>query len=173
MHAATILSLLTLAAAAPSRRAESAPLIKPRGARLIEGRYIVKLKGDVQAASVHSAMHGRPANPDHVYNMGRFNGFASGLTAEQLEALRNDPSVSCEESSKLAGHTLTGHHRSNTLSRMPLSASRQRSHRRMRLGVLHAYRAPSQAAPPTPMTPPPARAPAPTSSTQELTLRTR
>ncbi|KAK1762166.1 serine protease precursor [Phialemonium atrogriseum] len=93
MHAATILSLLTLAAAAPSRRAESAPLIKPRGARLIEGRYIVKLKGDVQAASVHSAMHGRPANPDHVYNMGRFNGFASGLTAEQLEALRNDPSV--------------------------------------------------------------------------------
>lgn len=93
MHAATILSLLPLVIAAPSRRAQPAPLIQPRGATLIDGKYIVKLKGEAQTGSLESVMNAVKADADHVYKIGSFKGFASGLSSEELESLQNDDNV--------------------------------------------------------------------------------
>ena len=93
----TILSLLPLAIAAPSRRAQPAPVIKPRGASLIDGKYIVKLKGEAQAGSLESVMSAVKADADHVYKIGNFKGFASGLSSEELESLQNDANVCCDQ----------------------------------------------------------------------------
>lgn len=94
MRTSTLIALLPLALAAPStKRAQPAPVLKPRGATLIEGKYIVKMKGDAKSDMSSSAMSTFAANADHVYNTGKFNGFASSLSAEDLETLRNDEGV--------------------------------------------------------------------------------
>jgi hypothetical protein len=93
MHALTILSLLPLALAIPSRRPAPAPLIKPRGATLINDKYIVKLKSDAASGALQSTMSVFSADADHVYNFGQLRGFASTLNATELEALQNDPNV--------------------------------------------------------------------------------
>ncbi|KAK8877080.1 Cuticle-degrading protease [Apiospora arundinis] len=94
MRTTTLFALLPLALAAPSnKRAQPAPVLKPRGATLIEGKYIVKMKGDAKPDVISSAMSTFAANADHVFNTGMFNGFASTLSAEDLETLRNDESV--------------------------------------------------------------------------------
>ena len=95
MRTATLFALLPLAMAAPStKRASPAPVIKPRGATLVENKYIVKMKSGVKSEAMSSTMSTFSANAEHVYNTGRFNGFASTLTAEELDTLRNDESVS-------------------------------------------------------------------------------
>ncbi len=95
MRSATLLALLPLAMAAPSiRRASPAPLVTPRGAQLVEGKYIIKFKNEVGTESVSSAIASIEADADYVYNSGKFNGFASSLTKEELESLQNDPNVS-------------------------------------------------------------------------------
>ncbi|KAI0127602.1 subtilase [Xylariales sp. AK1849] len=93
MRTATVLGLLPFALAAPSRRAQPAPLLKPRGAQLVEGKYIVKLKGDAKPGALSSAMSTLSTDADYVYNSGKFTGFSSGLTPEELEALQNDDSI--------------------------------------------------------------------------------
>lgn len=95
MHAATILALLPLAAvAAPSRRAQPAPLIKPRGATLVADKYIVRLKNEARTGALQNVMKTFSADADHVYNFGSsLRGFSSTLNASELEALQNDPDV--------------------------------------------------------------------------------
>ncbi|KAF4784063.1 subtilase [Colletotrichum scovillei] len=102
MHAATILALLPLAAvAAPSRRAQPAPLIKPRGATLVADKYIVRLKNEAKTGALQSVMKTFSADADHVYNFAGsetgsvpyLRGFASTLNATELESLQNDPDV--------------------------------------------------------------------------------
>ncbi|TDZ13347.1 Cuticle-degrading protease [Colletotrichum spinosum] len=95
MHAATLLALLLpLAQAAPSRRAQPAPLIRPRGASLIENKYIVRLKPGAETGALETAMSVFAADADHVYNFGSaLRGFASTLNASEVERLQNDPDV--------------------------------------------------------------------------------
>ncbi|KAK1659928.1 subtilase [Colletotrichum godetiae] len=102
MHAATILALLPVAAvAAPSRRAQPAPLIKPRGATLVADKYIVRLKNEAKTGALQSVMKTFSADADHVYNFAGsdsgsipyLRGFASTLNATELESLQNDPDV--------------------------------------------------------------------------------
>ena len=57
MRASTLLALLPMAMAAPqAKRASPAPLIVPRGAELIAGKYIVKMKDGTIAAAVSGAI---------------------------------------------------------------------------------------------------------------------
>ncbi|RYP62611.1 hypothetical protein DL771_009654 [Monosporascus sp. 5C6A] len=95
MRSATLLALLPLAMAAPGgvKRDSPAPLVKPRGAEIVEGKYIVKMKDTVSTASVDSAVASVAADADYVYKNGKFQGFASSLTDAEVEALQNDPNV--------------------------------------------------------------------------------
>ncbi|GAW21611.1 hypothetical protein ANO14919_111340 [Xylariales sp. No.14919] len=92
MRSATLLSLVPLVLAAPSRRSSPAPLHVPRdtGSNLLEGKYIVKLYDDAVTNSLHTAM---TAEPDHIYDVPGFKGFASALTSEEIESLQNHPDV--------------------------------------------------------------------------------
>lgn len=97
MRTATLLALLpSLAMAAPALRSDPAPLVVPRGAKLVAGKYIVKLKGDAHAGSLESAINAVVADADHVYNTEHFRGFASGLSDAELKILLNDPTVGGE-----------------------------------------------------------------------------
>lgn len=94
MRTTAALALLPLALAAPAKRATPAPVIRPRGAQLLDGKYIVKMKGDAQLASIQSSIQSVSSDADFVYNSNKFKGFASTLTAEELEALKNNADVS-------------------------------------------------------------------------------
>ncbi|KAI0470218.1 proteinase T-like protein [Xylaria cf. heliscus] len=95
MRSATLLALVPLALAAPSKRASPAPLHIPRstGNNLVEGKYIVKLYDNAATDSLRTTMTTTAAEPDHVYDVPGFKGFASALTAEEVESLQNHPDV--------------------------------------------------------------------------------
>lgn len=93
MHSTILLATLPLALSAPSQRAQPAPLLQPRGAQIVDGKYIVKLKHDAFDGALTTAMNTLSSDADYVYNTGKFRGFASGLTAEELETLRSDANV--------------------------------------------------------------------------------
>ncbi|KAI0175472.1 subtilisin-like protein [Hypoxylon sp. FL1284] len=93
MRTAALLSLLPLAFAAPAKRAEPAPLLKPRGSQLVEGKYIVKLYENSAISALEDTMSTFQGEADHVYNVEGFKGFASALTAEDLEKLQSHPDV--------------------------------------------------------------------------------
>ncbi|KAI0097066.1 subtilisin-like protein [Daldinia grandis] len=93
MRTATALALLPLALAAPSKRATPALVIKPRGAQLVDGKYIVKMKADAKAESIQSSIQSVASDADFVYNTNKFKGFASSLSEEELEALKNNADV--------------------------------------------------------------------------------
>ncbi|KAI4869153.1 subtilisin-like protein [Hypoxylon rubiginosum] len=93
MRTAALLSLLPLAFAAPAKRAEPAPLLKPRGSQLVEGKYIVKLYENSAISALQDTMSAFQGDADHVYNVEGFKGFASALTAEDLEKLQSHPDV--------------------------------------------------------------------------------
>ncbi|KAJ3521368.1 hypothetical protein NM208_g13321 [Fusarium decemcellulare] len=92
MRSATLLALLPLAFAAPSKRAEPAPILRPRGSKLVDGKFIVKMKSGVQTASVSTAVSSIEADADYTYSKS-FTGFAASLKEGELEKLRNDPNV--------------------------------------------------------------------------------
>ncbi|KND91783.1 Cuticle-degrading protease [Tolypocladium ophioglossoides CBS 100239] len=92
MRAATLLALLPLAIAAPSKRASPAPVIVLRNAQLVEGKFIIKMKDQVKTTSVSTAVEGIAANADYTYSHS-FNGFAASLSPEELEKLRGNPDV--------------------------------------------------------------------------------
>ncbi|KAI1370911.1 subtilisin-like protein [Hypoxylon crocopeplum] len=93
MRTAAFLSLLPLAFAAPAKRAEPAPLLKPRGSQIVEGKYIVKLYENAAISALENAMSTFEGDADHVYNVEGFKGFASALSAADLETLQNHPDV--------------------------------------------------------------------------------
>ncbi|KAK7408329.1 hypothetical protein QQX98_009531 [Neonectria punicea] len=92
MRTATFLALLPLALAAPSRRAEPAPVLRPRGVKLVDGKYIVKMNSGVNTASVSTAVSSIQADADYTYSTS-FSGFAASLSGSELEKLQNDPNV--------------------------------------------------------------------------------
>ena len=93
MRVEALLALLPLVAAAPHKRA---PLHIPRDVELIEGKYIVKMKepskDGVSAQMIDQAVASIASKADFVYD--NIGGFASSLTEEEIEKLRNDPNVS-------------------------------------------------------------------------------
>ena len=94
MRTATLLALLPLAMAAPSKKRDSpAPVLRPRGATVVEGKYIVKMKSDAAAGSVNVAMKGVASDADYIYNSGKFSGFASSLSDDEVKTLQDDPNV--------------------------------------------------------------------------------
>ena len=93
MRASTLLTLLPFAMAAPADRASPAPIDVPRGVRLVEGRYIIKMKDGSNIQSVTSAISSIKAQARHTYNSS-FYGFAASLTPNEVEKLRQHPSVS-------------------------------------------------------------------------------
>ncbi|KAI2619503.1 subtilisin-like protein [Hypomontagnella submonticulosa] len=93
MRTAAFLAFLPLAFAAPAKRAEPAPLIKPRGSQLVEGKYIVKLYENSAISALEDTMSAFNGDADHVYNVEGFKGFASALSAEDLDKLQNHPDV--------------------------------------------------------------------------------
>ncbi|KAH7313748.1 cephalosporin C acetylhydrolase [Stachybotrys elegans] len=98
MRSATLLALLPLAMAAPSvsKRASPAPIVRPRGADVVEGKFIVKMKDDLLTtavvSAVKSAISSIAADADYTYSKA-FNGFSATLTDAELKALQNDPNV--------------------------------------------------------------------------------
>ncbi len=104
MHAISLLTLLPLVLAAPAntRRAEPAPLLRPRGAELIPGQYIVKLKDGVSTASLDDTLSILPGEAKHVYTAAGFTGFASKLDKATLEAVQNHPDVDYVEQDGIA-----------------------------------------------------------------------
>ncbi|KAG4218934.1 hypothetical protein PC116_g32586, partial [Phytophthora cactorum] len=93
MRTTTALAFLPLALAAPSKRASPAPVIKPRGAQLVDGKYIVKMKADAKPESIQTSIQSVASDADFVYNSNKFKGFASSLSEEELEALKNNADV--------------------------------------------------------------------------------
>ncbi|KAI0516758.1 proteinase T-like protein [Xylaria bambusicola] len=95
MRFSLLLALFPLALAAPSKRATPAPLHVPRstGSNLIEGKYIVKMYDNAVADSLRTLHSSMAAEPDHIYTAPGFKGFASALTAEEVETLQNHPDV--------------------------------------------------------------------------------
>ncbi|KAF9876808.1 subtilase [Colletotrichum karsti] len=98
MHFSTLLALLpvTALAAPPTRRAQPAPLLKPRGMgiKLVADKYIVRMKPEAETGALATAMSAFSADADHVYNFANnLRGFASTLNASEIEALQNDPNI--------------------------------------------------------------------------------
>ncbi|KAI1485277.1 peptidase S8/S53 domain-containing protein [Biscogniauxia mediterranea] len=93
MRSVAALALLPLALAAPSKRSSPAPVVKPRGAQLIDGKYIVKMKKEAQVGALESSIQGIAGDADFTYTSTHFSGFASSLTDEELESLKNNPDV--------------------------------------------------------------------------------
>ncbi|KAI3343416.1 subtilisin-like protease PR1K [Ustulina deusta] len=94
MRSATILAALPLALAVPSKRASPAPLLKPRNANVIEGKYIVKMKSSsssIEVLEAHKSLVS--SNVDYTFNSNKFAGFAASMTDEEVEALQNMPDV--------------------------------------------------------------------------------
>lgn len=94
MHSALLLALLPLALAAPSKRATPAPLLVPRNAQAVEGKYIVRMKDHAKGKAVASAISAIAADADFTYSH-CFQGFAAAMTAQEVEKLRGNPDVSC------------------------------------------------------------------------------
>lgn len=94
MHAAFLISLLPLALAVPAKRAQPAPLLKPRAAadQLLADKYIVKFKEGTVSASVEDAVSILAEGADYKYNT-VFKGFAGTLDASALDLLRAHPDV--------------------------------------------------------------------------------
>lgn len=82
---------LALLAAVPL--ALAAPIITPRSGDIIAGKYIVKMKSSGEFSSIQSAMSVLESEPDFVYDMEKFQGFAATLSDEAVEQLSNNPDV--------------------------------------------------------------------------------
>lgn len=96
MKSAVLAALLPLALARPS--SVLAPVIAPRNAQVIDGKYIVKMKDGVSIASVDDALTLAESTAEHVYKSSGFKGFATALNSTELEALQAHPDVSLSQS---------------------------------------------------------------------------
>ncbi|KAK1830931.1 peptidase S8/S53 domain-containing protein [Podospora conica] len=97
MYTSTLLALLPLALAAPAPAGpldRRAPIIQPRGAEIIPGKYIVKLKDGSNNAALDKAIALlTKTKAKYVYSNDKFKGFASDLDDLTLDILRKLPQV--------------------------------------------------------------------------------
>lgn len=97
MHALALLALVPLALGAPAPAPEpvAAPIISPRGAQVIPGQYIVKVKEGVASAVVDAIVSKLGSTrPHQVYKGDGFRGFASKLDGKLLDLVSKLPQVS-------------------------------------------------------------------------------
>ena len=99
MKTAAILALVPLALAAPAsivnkREGGPAPILRPRDAKLLKDKYIVKLRTGSTVAAVNDAMDLFEGDADHVYTVDGFKGFSATLDGAALDAITNHPEVS-------------------------------------------------------------------------------
>lgn len=66
----------------------AAPLLTPRAGTVIKDRYIVKFKDAEITTAVDIALSLLPKAPAHVYNFGKFKGFAAEFDAATLASLQ-------------------------------------------------------------------------------------
>ncbi|KAF2657881.1 elastase-like serine protease [Lophiostoma macrostomum CBS 122681] len=71
----------------------AAPLLTPRAAQLIPGKYIVKMKADASQADLDAAKALLANSPDHEYSFGGFNGFAGSVSASTVSKLQQTDAV--------------------------------------------------------------------------------
>ena len=102
MRASTLLAILPLACAAPSKRASPAPVLVPRNAQVIEGKYIVKFKCDAKSDAVSAAVSSITADADYTYSHS-FHCFAASLSKAEVEKLQNNPQVCPPQPSNARG----------------------------------------------------------------------
>ncbi|KAJ6781064.1 hypothetical protein PWT90_09525 [Aphanocladium album] len=91
MRSSSLLAILPLALSATATRSGPAPVLVPRGAKLVEGKYIVKMKDSVGIKAVDDTISSIAADADHTYTS--FNGFAASLTPDEVDKLKNNPST--------------------------------------------------------------------------------
>ncbi|KAF1983143.1 hypothetical protein K402DRAFT_178666 [Aulographum hederae CBS 113979] len=86
---------LALLALIPAAIAAPAPIVKPsNGAKIIPGKYIVVMKESAAEMSASSSLLTTlESEPDHVFSMGTFKGFAGSLSATMLTTLSNHKDV--------------------------------------------------------------------------------
>lgn len=95
MHFTALLATLPLGLAASIPETRLAPVIEARGADIIPGQYIVKLKAGVSEDVLHSALSKLGSTKaKHVYKAPGFKGFASKLDAATLATIQKIPEVS-------------------------------------------------------------------------------
>ncbi|VUC21225.1 unnamed protein product [Clonostachys rosea] len=88
MRSSLLLAALPLAAASPLNRA---PLMTRDDADVLEGKYIVVMKKGAEISDVNGAISNIAGEAEYVYN--NLGGFAASLTDEEVDSLRNNPSV--------------------------------------------------------------------------------
>jgi hypothetical protein len=88
MHTALLLTLLPFVLAAP------APIITPRDAKIIPGKYIVKLKETAAKGKLDEAISLLSSKPDFKYGFGSFNGFAGKISDATVKKLQDLDAVS-------------------------------------------------------------------------------
>ncbi|KAH8893905.1 subtilisin-like protein [Thozetella sp. PMI_491] len=98
MKGSAFLTLLPLVLASPAtpitkRVGGPAPILRPRGDGLIEGKYIVKLRTGSTAADISDAISLIDGRASHTYHNDGFKGFAAALDDTALQALTNHPTV--------------------------------------------------------------------------------
>ncbi|KAH8878761.1 serine protease [Thozetella sp. PMI_491] len=95
MHATAALALLPFALAATVRKRVGgpAPVLRPRGEGVLDGKYIVRLRSDSSESDVADAISLFQGDASHVYRSDEFRGFAAALDAAGLAAVTNHPSV--------------------------------------------------------------------------------
>jgi hypothetical protein len=95
MHFTAILATLPLGLAASIPATRLAPVIEARGADLISGQYIIKLKTGVSDDALRDALSKLGSTKaKHVYKAPGFKGFASKLDATTLATVQKIPEVS-------------------------------------------------------------------------------
>jgi hypothetical protein len=99
MHITALLATLPLGLAASLPAPRLAPILEARGAEIIPGQYIVKLKTGVSEDVLKGALNKLGSTrAKHVYKAPGFKGFASKLDAATLANIQRIPEV-CKTSS--------------------------------------------------------------------------
>ncbi|KAM7213734.1 Peptidase S8/S53 domain containing protein [Rhypophila decipiens] len=103
MHLSTVLAFLPLALGAPASGGpvdKRAPLIQARGANVVPGKYIVKLKGSASDDSLAKLVGKVKNKSDFVYK-GAFKGFAGKISDAELDAIRSSGDVEYVEEEQI------------------------------------------------------------------------
>ena len=96
MQLSAILTLTVAAEvfSAPVAMPDPAPLLEARQGTPIPGKYIVKMKDfGLNVNTTSSALQLLQGSPDHVYNIGSFQGFAAEMSESVVNDLRQLPTV--------------------------------------------------------------------------------
>lgn len=85
MRSSVLLALLPAAFAAP--------LVKAKRDDVIEGKYIIKLVGDISTFAEDELKNSLTSTPDHEYTIPGFRGFAGSLSSEEVAQLQASSQV--------------------------------------------------------------------------------